>query len=353
MRVLFDAYWWVRGPVSNRQVQREIVRHWVEEFPEDEAVLVLRHTDAGAADLPDRARALTTRLWPHGVASIVRYPRLAKHVGADVMVTHNFAPWSGRSAVFVHDVMFQTNPEWFTRPERVYYSLRTRLLPRADVVATSSAHEAERIAAWNRRVRGPVHAIGLAVGTGLRDAHPVRPEGVSEDQRFVLSVGRLNVRKNLARTFEGALASGAVDTDRPLLVVGEPEGVRPAVDPAVRHAIDTGVIRFLGRIDDGRLAWLYRHADLFVFLSLDEGFGLPPLEALSFGCPVLASDIPVLRETVGDRASYVDPRNVDEIAKALSQPPARASGGPALPDWRDTVRRLRSAVLAVVRPELA
>lgn len=353
MRVLFDAYWWVRGPVSNRQVQREIVRHWVEEFPEDEAVLVLRHADAGVADLPGRAHAVTTRLWPHGVASIVRYPQLAKDAGADVIVTHNFTPWSGRSAVFVHDVMFQTNPEWFTRPERLYYSLGPRLLPRADVVATSSAHEAERIAARNPRVRGPVHAIGLAVGTGLRDARPVRPAGVGDEQRFVLSVGRLNVRKNLGRTFEGALASGAVDTDRPLLVVGEPEGVSTAVDPAVRHAIDTGAIRFLGRIDDGGLAWLYQHAELFVFLSLDEGFGLPPLEALSFGCPVLASDIAVLRETLGDRATYVDPRDVDAIAKALSGPTAHASGDPVLPDWRDTVRRLRSAVLAVLGPELA
>jgi glycosyltransferase involved in cell wall biosynthesis len=353
VRVLFDAYWWVRGPVSNRQVQQEIVRHWVEEFPEDEAVLVLRHADVDAAELPSCARAVTTRLWPQGVAAIVHYPKLARRVCADVVVTHNFTPWSGRSAVFVHDVMFQTNPEWFTRPERIYYSLRRRLLPRADVVATSSAHEAERIAAWNPRVRRPVHAIGLAVGTGLRDAHPVRPDGVSEDQRFVLSVGRLNVRKNLGRTFEGALASGVIDTDRPLIVVGEPEGVRPAVDLVVRQAIDVGAIRFLGRIDDGRLAWLYQHADLFVFLSLDEGFGLPPLEALSFGCPVLASDIPVLRETLGDRATYVDPRNVDMIAKALSDRPARGSGDPVLPDWRDTVRRLRSAVLAVVRTERA
>jgi glycosyltransferase involved in cell wall biosynthesis len=352
VRVLFDAYWWVRGPVSNRRVQREIVRHWVDEFPGDDAVLVLRRADASAADLPGHARAVSTRLWPHGVASTMGYPQLARHVNADVIVTHTFTPWSGRSAVFVHDVMFQTNPEWFTRPERVYYSLIPRLLQRADVVATSSVNEAERIAAHNPRIRGPVHAIGLAVGTGLRGARPIRPEGVGDEERFILSVGRLNVRKNLARTFEGALASGAIDADRPLLVVGEPEGVRTAVDPVVRRAIDSGAIRFLGRIDDGRLAWLYEHAELFVFLSLDEGFGLPPLEALSFGCPVLASDIAVLRETLGDRATYVDPRDVDAIANALLGPTARASGGPVLPDWRDTVRRLRSAVLDVLGPEL-
>jgi glycosyltransferase involved in cell wall biosynthesis len=348
VRILFDAYWWVRGPVSNRQVQREIVRHWVEEFPDDEAVLVLRHADAAGADVPPGARTVTTRLWPHGIASIAHYPRLARRVDADVIVTHNFTPWSGRSAVFVHDVMFQTNPEWFTRPERAYYWLIPRLLPRAEVVATSSAHEAGRIAACNPRLRGPVHPIGLAVGTALRDAPPVRPDGVVDGERFVLSVGRLNVRKNLGRTFEGALASGVIDADHPLVVVGEPEGVRTAVDPALRHAIDTGAIRFLGRIDDGGLAWLYQHAERFVFLSLDEGFGLPPLEALSFGCPVLASDIEVLRETLGDRATYVDPTDVDAIAAALAVPPGAAPVDPVLPDWRGTVRRLRSAVVGTV-----
>lgn len=354
MRVLFDGYWWGRGPVSNRQVQREIVRHWVDAFPDDEAVLVLRHADAGAADIPPRATVLTTRLWPHGLASIVHYPRLARTVGADVIVTHNFTPWSQRSAVFVHDVMFQTSPEWFTRAERAYYWFIPRLLPRADVVATSSRHEAERIAARNPRVRGAVEAIGLAVGTELAEADPVRPDGVGADERFVLSVGRLNVRKNLGRTFEGALASGAVSPARPLLVVGEPEGVRLEVEPPVRRAIDDGTVRFLGRVDDAGLAWLYSHAELFVFLSLDEGFGLPPLEALSFGCPVLASDIPVLRETLGPHARYVDPLDVAAISRSLAElgdAPARVVP-PVLPRWEHTVRRLRSAVLAAVRPQL-
>ncbi|MEQ1785934.1 MAG: glycosyltransferase family 1 protein [Acidimicrobiales bacterium] len=354
MRVLFDGYWWVRGPVSNRQVQREIVRHWIDAFPDDDAVLVLRHADADAADLPPRTTVRTTRLWPHGLASIAHYPWLARRVGADVIVTHNFTPWSQPSAVFVHDVMFQTSPEWFTRAERAYFWPIPRLLPRADVVATSSRHEAERIAARNPRVRRAVEAIGLAVGTELAHADPARPEGVAADERYVLSVGRLNVRKNLGRTFDGALASGAVSPTRPLLVVGEPEGVRTEVDPSVRRAIDDGTVRFLGRVDDANLAWLYAHAELFVFLSLDEGFGLPPLEALSFGCPVLASDIPVLRETLGPHARYVDPLDVSAIARAMAEladAPERVVP-PALPQWDDTVRRLRSAVLAAVRPQL-
>jgi len=78
------------------------------------------------------------------------------------------------------------------------------------------------------------------------------------------------------------------------------------------------------------------------------------VEALSFGCPVLASDIAVLRESLGEHATYVDPLDVRAIASALADlDPPPPLGVPVLPDWRDTVRRLRSAVVAAVGAELA
>jgi glycosyltransferase involved in cell wall biosynthesis len=312
------------------------------------------HRTQAEPDLPPGARVVTTRLWPHGVAAILTYPWLARRARADLTLTHNFTPLFGRSAVFVHDVMFQTNPEWFTRAERAYFALIPMMLPRADVVLTSSATEARRIERRNPRVR-EVHPVGLAVGTALATADPVRPDGVAPGERFVLSVGRLNVRKNLAFTFEAALRSGTLTPQRPLLVVGQPQGRGVELEPAVREATERGEIRFLGRIGDGELAWLYRHADLFVYLSLDEGFGLPPIEALTFGCPVLVSDIAVFRENLADQATYVDPHDVDAAARALAraatEPPARVTD-PVLPDWAGCVARLASAI-RVSLPQLA
>lgn len=348
MRVLLDAYWWGRGPVSNRQVQREIITHWAELFPEDELVLVVRH-DARDEPVPAGVRTVSTRLWPHGIAAIVHYPRLARRVRADVTLTHNFTPWTGRSAVFVHDVMFQTNPEWFTRAERLYLWLVTRTVRRADLVLTSSANEARRIEATNPGVTG-VEAVGLAVGTALADAIPRPPVGEDLPERFVLSVGRLNVRKNLDLVFRAALRSGTITPERPLVVVGEPQGLATVVDPDVRAAADAGSIRFLGRIGDAELAWLYRNAELFVFCSLDEGFGLPPLEALHFGCPVLASDIPVMREVLGSAAHFVDPRALESVAaalRALDPPPPLRGEAPAA-TWEACVRAIRSAVAVAV-----
>jgi glycosyltransferase involved in cell wall biosynthesis len=190
--------------------------------------------------------------------------------------------------------------------------------------------------------------VGLAVGSELLNTRPRRPGELVGVAEYVLSVGRLNVRKNLAFTFEAALASGVLSSSRPLVVVGEPDGVQLELSSRAREAVGQGVIRFMGHLPEAELVWLYKKARLFVFLSLDEGFGLPPLEAFSFGCPVLASDIPAFRETLGESAMLVDPHDVDAAAGALRRllcGDAPAPSAAALPTWEYCVRRLRDAVL--------
>jgi glycosyltransferase involved in cell wall biosynthesis len=78
-------------------------------------------------------------------------------------------------------------------------------------------------------------------------------------------------------------------------------------------------IRFLGRVTDDELLQLYNTASCFVFPSLYEGFGLPPLEAMACGCPVLASDIPVIREVCADAAWYFTPTDPDAIRSTIQR----------------------------------
>jgi glycosyltransferase involved in cell wall biosynthesis len=81
--------------------------------------------------------------------------------------------------------------------------------------------------------------------------------------------------------------------------------------------LDRDQVRFVGRVDDADLADWYRGATLFAFPSLHEAYGLPVLEALACGTPVLASDIPALREVAGEAATYVRPTSVPDIARCL------------------------------------
>jgi glycosyltransferase involved in cell wall biosynthesis len=318
MRILFDAYWWATGPVSNRQVLRQIICSWLQQFPQDEVVLAVKHGDLAAtsAEVPSSVTLIATRLKPQGISAIVELPFLAKRTGADVIVTHNFTPLFGRSGVFIHDFLFVTNPEWFTRKERAYFRLMPLSARLSNVVFSSTRNEAKRIA----RVIGTrkkVAATGLALNPALIEAAPERPGMLPPMGSYILTVGRLNVRKNLEFTATAAARSRSITREHPLVIAGAFHGKSTTFSHEVTEAIAAGRIVLSGHVTDAELSWLYQHAAAFVFMSLDEGFGLPPLEALYFERTVIASDIAVMREVLGPFGLYVDPTDVVAMSNAI------------------------------------
>ena len=337
---------------------REFVLHWEREFRDDELIVAVRqqHLATARAELPPRVRVVGTRLWPQGVCNLLELPWLARRERADLCLAHNFTPLWGRSLVFVHDVLFVTAPHWFTWRERLYFALMPLLASRAAVVATSSRHEAARIRQYLRLPREVV-PVGLAVPPGLAQAVPAPRVELQGLQGFVLVVGRLNVRKNLALALTAALRSGRVSPQCPVVVVGERSGLVPELPNELREAVAQGTLRFPGFVDDTQLAWMYGEASLFVFLSLDEGFGMPCLEALHFGTPILASDIPVFREILRDQAWYADPHSVDAAAAAIAgalesverpgRPPRKRPEELGYA-WAVSVQRLRAAAVAAM-----
>ncbi len=352
MRVVFDAYWWVEGPLSNQMVQRRLIEAWLADHPEDTGVLVVprAHLAAARADAPNGVEVVGTAARPHAVAAATVLGELARRRRADVVVAHNFTPVTGAAVTFVHDVLFVTNPEWFTPAERLYLWPIPLLARRAGAVATSSAHEAERIRTATRGLQ-LVRPVGLAVNPELTAAAPARPAALGGVEDFLLTVSRLNVRKNLDRLIQAALSAGTATPTRPLVVVGEPEGRAADLGAAADTARSQGSLRFLDRVDDAQLAWLYGHTSLFCYPSLDEGFGLPPVEALAFGARILASDIPVFRETLRERATYVDPKDPEAMAAALS---SLLGSGPARQapvedrSWSQCAGALRDLAIEVV-----
>ena len=317
MQVVFDAYWWRRGPQSNRSVLRDLVPTWRAQYPGDNLTLAVPAGDVAEveAEVGPGVAIIPLRLWPHGLAVAIELPfRLPR--GA-VAVTNNFTPWWGRSAVFIQDLLFVSNPEWFTFKERLYFSLMPFTAPRARVVLATSRDQAEVVRRVVRSARD-VRAVGLGLSRDLLQARPRVPAIPLNMGSFILSVGRLNIRKNLARACLAAVRSGRLSRMCPLVVVGVANGRTTEFPDEVQIAIADGRVVLAGHIDTAELAWLYEHAGLFLFLSLGEGFGLPPVEALAFGARVLASDIPVMREVLNGHASFVDPTSVDNIARAIA-----------------------------------
>ena len=345
MRVLFDGYWLLNGPPSGRRVVDSFLRTWSAGWPDDELLVAVprREKDQVAvllADLPVELR--TVRRAPHGLAAMTEMGSLAD---VDVVLAQNYTPLRSRAvrATFIHDLMFEEHPEFFTRSERVYFAGMPWSARFADVVLTSTRAEADRIARTRPRLAGKVVPVGLGVPESFAAATPSDPGLGLEPGRFLLCVGRLNARKNVDRLIGALRDHDLVRDDFPLVVVGEPVGLAIArIDPADNR------VRFVGGVDDGALRWLYAQCRLFVFPSLDEGFGLPVVEAAICRAPMVLSDIPAFRE-LAPGAVFFDPLDEASIAAAVR---TELTGEPSpppqvgVPTWSEVVGRIRSEVAA-------
>ena len=152
------------------------------------------------------------------------------------------------------------------------------------------------------------------------------------DSPFLLYAGRISPHKNVARTIEafsalkGELAKEGAYPDLKLIIIGDEVSKNPDIRRAVIRSGMQHDVRFLGYVSIDVLRIFFDMAKVFVFPSLYEGFGLPPLEAMAHGTPVVASNTSSLPEVVGQAALMVNPENVFEISRALL---ARSPTSPA------------------------
>lgn len=142
---------------------------------------------------------------------------------------------------------------------------------------------------------------------------------------YILYAGSVNPRKNVARIVEALalLRQDLVDhpryKDLRLVIIGDQMSKYPALRRAVHQSRVSDAVRFLGFVKREELKAFYQGAEAFVFPSLYEGFGLPPLEAMALGTPVVTSGVSALPEVVGDAAMIVKPENVFDIARGVRE----------------------------------
>jgi glycosyltransferase involved in cell wall biosynthesis len=178
---------------------------------------------------------------------------------------------------------------------------------------------------------------------------------------FILYAGNIKPHKNVDRLIEAySLMRQRGRQDVKLLIIGDEISKYPNLRRLVHRFQLHQQVRFLGFVPDATLAVLYRLADVFVFPSLYEGFGLPPLEAMAAGTPVITSNVSSLPEVVGDAALLIDPMDAGAIADAMSrvleQPSLREDlirrGYERLKafSWERSVARIRQVYGEVARP---
>ncbi|MBU1449696.1 MAG: glycosyltransferase family 4 protein [Proteobacteria bacterium] len=232
----------------------------------------------------------------------------------------------GKLVVTVHDLSFCRQPQWH-KTDNVAFSLRAleNAVANADLLIAPSTFTADELVELYPATRGRVRVVPEAVLPVYRPAEdPFQMQAVLKrhglDRPYLLFVGTLEPRKNLVRllaAYERLLAGGQDQFD--LVLAGGTGWKAGPIEEALSHSEARGRVRRLGYVPGPDLPALYQGAWALVYPSLYEGFGLPVLEAMACGAPVVTSAAASLPEVGGDAALYVDPLDEDQLLAALER----------------------------------
>ncbi|GIW11605.1 MAG: hypothetical protein KatS3mg061_2662 [Dehalococcoidia bacterium] len=230
-----------------------------------------------------------------------------------------------RSVLTVHDLIFRFFPEHHLPLNRWYLTLMMpRFLRAADAIIAVSEQTRRDLSAlygvapervWvipegvNPRFRPPDHPAAI---TALR-------ERLGLPERFILYLGTIEPRKNLLTLLEAYRALVAAGETADLVIAGRRGWLFAPVFARVRELGLEQRVHFTGWVAEEDLPFLLAAAQVFAFPSEYEGFGLPPLEAMAVGTPVVAANAAALPEVVGDAGLLVPPRDVAALAAALQR----------------------------------
>ncbi len=264
--------------------------------------------------------ALRRRWWTIGLPLYIRQNKLTLFHGTN----YNVPLWQRcPTVVTIHDLSLLLHSE--THPEHLVSRARRRLPTMVRIatrIITDSESVKSEICAHLNVAPEKIRAVPLAPRRAFRtmaEAHArTTRQRLGVGDEFVLFVGTLEPRKNLVtlvRAFDELLRT--TDLRPQLVIAGQKGWLTEDLFSQVERSAITERILFTGYVSDEDLAMLYSTCRVCVYPSLYEGFGLPPLEAMACGAPVITSRIPVIIETVGAAACLITPTDVSALTAAL------------------------------------
>lgn len=333
MRIGIEIGWGNRTGGA-RTVARQLVRSMAELRP-GWRFIVLSNTKQAGLDRPNVEQHILPvpceclyNIYNHVVFPHMQVPGFFAGKGVDVVhYTNSIISFRRpfRTVLSLHDISPFRAPSSWSFLLRMYMKFHLKALaPMADAIITSSrsseADIRQVLGVPASRIRVIPHAVGEEFGV-IREGR--RLEDVRKrlrlPGRFILFVGTIQPRKNLERLMEAySILNGREAGGRGLVIVGRKGwGQVDVVRLARKMKIENRVV-YIENARQSDMPCIYNMAELFVYPALYEGFGLPPLEAMACGVPVVASKSSSIPEVVGDAAVLIDPENVDDITGAIS-----------------------------------
>jgi glycosyltransferase involved in cell wall biosynthesis len=312
---------------------RNLLRQLARQDDTNDYVVFCRASDCDAVEeLGPRFRAVVETAKPYSIAEQFALPMALRREGVELFHEPHYVlpPLTPcRSVVTIHDCIHLRFPQYL--PNKVAYAYARGQMwaatHQAARVMTVSEASKRDILRYFRVPESRIDVIYNAIDDRFWQA-PTAEDVTRVRERyrltdpFVLYAGNIKPHKNLERLIE---AFHLMRQNNPnlatvqLLIIGDEISKYASLRRAVHRNKLHKHVRFFGFVSDQTLAALYRLADVFVFPSLYEGFGLPPLEAMASGCPVITSNVSSLPEVVGDAAVMIDPYEPAAIAGAMDR----------------------------------
>ena len=329
MRIGIDLHTVTDLMQGTRTYTLNLVRQLLAADTADEFTLYVTGDPRRIAGVPAGRNVRVRRVWPaHRLLRIpLAFPVRLALDGIDVFHCQYMGPPVAATpyVVAIHDIIHEYLPELYPkalcRMMRLTYPLSARRASRVLTLSENSKRDivrcygipAERVivtpCAADKRFRPVTDAAALS---DVRRRH-----GLPE--KYLLFVGRLEPRKNLLRLVEAyARLRRGGKVAHALVIAGMEYYGHERLYRRVAELDLAGDVLFTGGVPDDDLPALYSGAELFVYPTLAEGFGLPPLEAMACGTPVVTSNCSSLPEVCGDAALLVDPTRTEEIAEAVA-----------------------------------
>jgi len=332
MKIGFDSKRAFNNTAGLGNFSRNTIRALTRQFPNDQYFLFHPGTRNPLFLPPENSQEIKPEsLWGKSLKNVWRsfhVAKLANKYQLDIYhglshelpfgISHSGIP----SIVTIHDLIYLRFPKYYQKIDRSIYNKKFRY---ACKVAT-------RIHAISEQTKQDLMTYFFVpeekIKVVYQSINPVFFETVQEDRKkairkqfqlppqFVLTVGTVEPRKNLLGLLEGMIQT---KTYIPLVVVGKLTDFHHKVQKYIEADLNRLEVIFLSDLSDEELSAIYQMADVMVYPSFFEGFGLPVAEAQACGCPVITSFTSSLPETGGDAAVYVNPEKPEEIGEALAQ----------------------------------
>jgi glycosyltransferase involved in cell wall biosynthesis len=241
-------------------------------------------------------------------------------------------PWNGKipgglrngeKIMTLHDVVQLEIPRFFSRRFEwrhkyrkwinIYYLQKS--LNRSDIVFTDSEYSKKQILKYfDMKIEPVVLYLGPTINLLQEKNINIRLPKSS----YFMYVGGYVPRKNIKRILQAILELYRTKNfENKLLIFGKYQFIDTETESLLKECIECNIVEQLGYVSDADLGYYYKHSMGLLYLSKYEGFGLPPLEAMSLGCPVITTKYSSLPEVCGDAVVYVEPDNISEVSHAI------------------------------------